>query len=65
MKVKVWVQTNKLGSSVEKIVEVDKEDYETLGAGSGRDEELNHTDLEEDMKDVLFDLITWNYEIVE
>lgn len=55
VKIKVFVSTNKAGSKTERIIEIDRDEYDEMGA----------EDMEEMCKEVMSDMISWDFEVVE
>lgn len=55
VKIKVFVGTNRVGSKTERTVEVDRDEYDEMG-----DEEV-----EEMCKEIMYEMISWDFEVVE
>lgn len=55
VKIKVFVSTNKVGSKTERIIEVDRDEYD----------EMLPLDIEDMCKEVMYDMIIWDFEVVE
>jgi hypothetical protein len=59
MKIKVWAKTNNLGSKVETEIEIDESEFEDMS-----DFEREQY-IEDSARDAMFNLISWDYEVVE
>ena len=59
MKFKIWVATNKVGSRMESIVEIDDEDLEDL------DENERCKIINDQCSEYIWDMIEWSWEEME
>lgn len=55
IKIRYFVETNKVGSRVERFVEFDKEDWD----------EMSESEKDEMMQEYMFELISWDYKVIE
>jgi hypothetical protein len=62
VKIKVWVKTDKIGSTVQDEIEISPED---LGMEPGAELTLDTNGVEEMARDTMFNMIEWSYDLAE